>query len=338
MKSNLDYIAFSLPLTKMHPLISVIVPVYNVQKYLRQCIASILAQTYENFELILVNDGSKDKSGEICDEYAKKDNRIKVFHKENGGVSSARNLGLDKAIGENICFVDSDDWVDENYLEILTSEHEVPFVVAPVTSTVIESGIFVGKHNIYKKVVEAEVAHDFIFRAPVSKLYDTSIIKEANLRFREDLQMGEDYIFNLNYMLHIECMKVGAKLSGYHHRHVEGSLTHSDMSTDERLRIANIFCLETKKIGKILKKDELFHSIFAYEIQNCFFYSYRKMKQRSDRLKVILYWKETIDPLTNRYLKKIYKPIFFLKSLPINIIDIILFTQFSIINIIKPHK
>ena len=100
-------------------LISVIVPVYRVEKYLNECIDSILSQTYENFELILVDDGSPDNSGKICDEYAEKDKRIKVIHKENGGVSSARNLGLDNANGEYVTFIDSDDFVDKRYLKAL---------------------------------------------------------------------------------------------------------------------------------------------------------------------------------------------------------------------------
>ncbi len=91
--------------------ISVIIPVYNVEKYLHRCIDSILAQTFTDFELLLINDGSKDNSGKICDEYAAKDSRVRVFHKENGGASSARNLGLDNAKGEWVTFVDSDDWI-----------------------------------------------------------------------------------------------------------------------------------------------------------------------------------------------------------------------------------
>ena len=96
-----------------NPKISVIIPVYNAESTLRRCVDSVLAQTFTDFECLLINDGSKDKSGEICDEYAIRDSRIKVFHKENGGVSSARNVGLDNATGEWIAFVDSDDWVGE---------------------------------------------------------------------------------------------------------------------------------------------------------------------------------------------------------------------------------
>lgn len=100
-------------------MISIIVPVYNVEKYLEKCICSILDQTYRDFELILVDDGSRDKSGGICDAYKKKDGRIRVFHQENKGLSGARNAGLARASGEYITYIDSDDSVDPHYLEVL---------------------------------------------------------------------------------------------------------------------------------------------------------------------------------------------------------------------------
>lgn len=103
----------------MEKLISVIVPVYKVEKYIGKCIESLMAQTYKNIEIILVDDGSPDSSGDICEEYAKKDNRIVVLHKENGGLSDARNYGLLRAHGELIGFVDSDDYVNENMYQIL---------------------------------------------------------------------------------------------------------------------------------------------------------------------------------------------------------------------------
>ncbi|MBR5028538.1 MAG: glycosyltransferase, partial [Bacteroidales bacterium] len=97
------------------PYISVIVPVYNTEKELPRCIDSILGQSFADFELLLVNDGSTDGSGAICDDYAAKDSRVRVFHKENGGVSSARNRGLDNAVGEMVVFVDSDDQIEQGY-------------------------------------------------------------------------------------------------------------------------------------------------------------------------------------------------------------------------------
>lgn len=103
------------------PLVSVIVPIYNVEKYLAVCVESILNQTYSNFELILINDGSPDKCGEMCDVYAKSDKRIKVIHKENGGLSDARNVGIKRAVGEYVALIDSDDFVSPFFLEVFVS-------------------------------------------------------------------------------------------------------------------------------------------------------------------------------------------------------------------------
>lgn len=118
--------------------ISVIVPVYNVEKYLNRCIESIVNQSYKNLEIILVDDGSTDASGEICEEWKKKDSRIVVFHKENGGASSARNIGLKHAMGEYIGFVDSDDWIEKNMFErlyFLIKEHNANMSICQMKSS-----------------------------------------------------------------------------------------------------------------------------------------------------------------------------------------------------------
>lgn len=118
------------------PLISVIVPVYKAEAYLEKCLGSICNQTYQNLEIILVNDGSPDRCGEMCDEYAKTDSRIRVFHKENGGQSSARNLGLDNMTGEYVGFVDSDDWIEPDmysHLYALIREHNAQIACCGIT-------------------------------------------------------------------------------------------------------------------------------------------------------------------------------------------------------------
>lgn len=102
--------------------ISVIIPIYNVEKYLSDCVESVLKQTYTDLEIILVDDGSQDASGQICDDYAKQDSRVQVIHKKNGGLSSARNAGIDQATGQYFFFLDSDDWIAENALELLYKE------------------------------------------------------------------------------------------------------------------------------------------------------------------------------------------------------------------------
>ena len=103
----------------MNPLISVIVPIYNVEKYLARCVDSIVNQTYKNLEIILVDDGSPDRCPQMCDDYAEKDSRIKVVHKKNGGLSDARNAGMAVATGEYISFIDSDDWIETSMFELL---------------------------------------------------------------------------------------------------------------------------------------------------------------------------------------------------------------------------
>lgn len=188
-------------------LISVVVPVYNVEDVLHFCIDSILNQTYKDFELILVDDGSTDKSGKICDEYADQDSRIRVFHKENGGVSSARNVGIDNANGEYICFVDSDDCVHTNFLEKMYTTmiaQRAKLVVCGYE--VVQNGVilekrkyseleidFVSRKNVYNLVNKT------MYSAPWCKLFLKEIIIKHNIRFQEDLSLGEDMVFNFAY-------------------------------------------------------------------------------------------------------------------------------------------
>ena len=122
-------------------LISIIVPVYNVEKYLVKCLESIINQTYKYLEIILIDDGSTDGSGRICDEYAKKDNRIKVSHKGNGGLSSARNVGLDMSAGQYIAFVDSDDWLELDMYEYLMKNRAIDGITV--------CGYYQGDEKIY---------------------------------------------------------------------------------------------------------------------------------------------------------------------------------------------
>ena len=117
-------------------MISIIIPVYNVKLYLDNCIQSVIQQSYTDFECILVDDGSTDGSSEICDQWAEKDNRIIIVHQPNGGVSSARNKGLEQAKGEYICFIDSDDWVDVDYLSAMINnlkEKETDLIICGLT-------------------------------------------------------------------------------------------------------------------------------------------------------------------------------------------------------------
>lgn len=188
------------------PKISVIVPVYNTEKYLHRCIDSILAQTFTDFELLLINDGSKDNSGKICDEYAAKDPRIRVFHKENGGASSARNLGLDNAKGEWLTFVDSDDYIFENYLQnyICQISENVDIICQGMEFDKLFSEKHPIKHmgTTYKGNIQKGIEE--LYKSPMpgslcNKCFKTKIINEQHLRFNTNITFREDEIFVLNY-------------------------------------------------------------------------------------------------------------------------------------------
>ena len=182
-------------------MISVIIPVYNTEQYLRRCIDSVLAQTYKDFELLLIDDGSKDSSGAICDEYAAQDTRVRVFHKENGGVSSARNIGLDYAQGEWVTFVDADDYIEENFLKSFEGNLDADLVVGGM----IEKGpqgnllrnIPSGYHHPPTFALEGNLTK-LAFQSPCGKMYRGSLVKK--LRFDESMIIGEDHFFILRYV------------------------------------------------------------------------------------------------------------------------------------------
>lgn len=185
------------------PKISVIVPVYKVEEYLHRCIDSTLSQSFTDFELILVDDGSPDNCGKICDEYATKDNRIRVFHKPNGGVSSARNLGLDNAQGEWIAFIDSDDYIDVNYLAELVSysqKYETDYVVTlnTIKEYTKENSLIIYPDD-YGQLFSCYNFHNN--GHPWGKLYKTEIIKNTHLRFNTCIHLGEDAMFALQYLI-----------------------------------------------------------------------------------------------------------------------------------------
>ncbi len=196
-------------------MISIIVPVYKVEKYINKCIESILAQTYKDFELILVDDGSPDNSGAICDEYAKKDSRIKVIHKQNGGVSSARNMGLESAKGEFINFVDSDDTIPYDSLENLIKlqkENDADLVCCGYELQYLngetERFVFNDKFVEFYSMADEDckIFLSSLFHGPWAKLYRNSILKENSIIFDTAVSYREDTIFVFEYLS--KCAKV----------------------------------------------------------------------------------------------------------------------------------
>lgn len=190
-------------------MISVIVPVYNCVHTLDYCIAAICAQTTDDLEILLIDDGSTDGSEQLCDRFASEDVRIHVFHKPNGGVSSARNMGLDHAKGEYVLFCDSDDWAEPEWCEQLYLAAKENPGCLPICnfyrSTLDHETI---NREVQCKTVEERIAKEDFFSLnqnellgiPWNKIFKRSILEENRIRFRLDLSLGEDLIFNLDYL------------------------------------------------------------------------------------------------------------------------------------------
>lgn len=193
-------------------LISIIMPVYNSEKYLKDAIESVLAQTYHNFELILIDDGSSDGSSSICDQYAKKDDRIQVIHKNNAGVCSARNQGMDIAKGDYVCFIDNDDIYDKQYLETMVailSEQLFDIVKCGrrnirITPELVETKKTDFSFKESRSYTIDEFVQDYYeikktgcFNSIWNGIYSVSFLKNNNIRFNESVKHGnEDLIFN----------------------------------------------------------------------------------------------------------------------------------------------
>lgn len=236
----------------MMPLISIIIPVYNTEKYIRRCIDSVIAQSYSDWELILVDDGSTDGSGKICDEYAESDERIRVYHKTNGGVSSARNVGLDNATGEWVTFVDSDDWVEATYLqEIYNNCCDTDVLFFSAVWNYLDGckvTYSAGDRFAYgKDAVEREIfmllynKSEYPFLGYTwNKAFKKSIINNNNVRFREDLSVREDEIFTHDYLRFVEGLKYMSKPL-YQYRVLQSGLTHRVKKVNEILALSDCY-------------------------------------------------------------------------------------------------
>ena len=214
--------------------ISVIVPVYNVEAYLERCVESILQQTYAHFELILINDGSTDSSGQICDHLASQYENIKVYHIENAGVSNARNMGIQLATGSWVTFIDSDDFVTQDYLATLASAVEgvnVGFVIASLHH--IKNGIVTdipshsGKTELWST---EETMKELLMTTrtsffPVAKLFKRDLL--ADEKFNTNYHLAEDALFLTELLLKTRCSSVFIDKPVYYYDHREGSATTS---------------------------------------------------------------------------------------------------------------
>ncbi len=221
-------------------LISIIVPVYNAEGYLARGIDSILAQSYKDFELILVDDGSKDDSGAICDDYARHDSRVKVIHQQNAGVSAARNAGLKAAQGEWVTFVDSDDLVLDCFLESLVNavSRDDQIDLAYCGYAIVERNTTVKTYRSASYIGKEAMRQLFsltnlLYRcSPWAKLFRLSIIKANGLEFDRQLQISEDRLFIYNYLEHVRGIATSSVLGYLYGSFSPTSLKHKRVSTE----------------------------------------------------------------------------------------------------------
>ena len=301
-------------------LISIIVPIYNTDCYLRQCLDSIINQSYKNFEVLLVNDGSVDDSAMICKEFAEKDSRIRYFEKENGGVSSARNLGLKNVKGNYITFVDSDDWIEENYLEVLYNvlkENEVDVAISTHKDFNMDDNLyylpFYSEEQLHTLDIGKVSRDEFLelfpelsslnhdFNCAVSKLFKADVVK--NLLFDESVNYGEDLDFFFKLYLKVSSVYYVNQPTYIYRQHQRSTSNN---------------CLESHAISEIRIYEKILKKIMEIGILN---HSY------IEKFKIILYFR--LSQFPDSQVLKSYESFISVMS------DSVMYSQ-SLISIIVP--
>ena len=271
--------------TLNQPLISVLVPVYNIDRYIGTCLESIIKQSYNNLEIIVVDDGSTDRSGEICNLYAQKDNRIKVIHKANGGLVSARKAAMQIARGTYIGYVDGDDWIDPDYYSNLfskISETECDAVISGFSrdlfdsstpmSNVIQTGFYTG--NTLKRLFANMVSTGDFFRHGITtylwnKLFKRKIIKDFQLSIPDEISFGEDGA--VVYPALLECKSIFITNDcSYHYRQREDSmLKKTNPFEQEILQLQSLYDYLCKAFGKHPSNLNLQLQLQKYILSTC---------------------------------------------------------------------
>lgn len=266
----------------MEPKISIIVPVYNAELYISKCIDSILCQTFKYFELIIVNDGSKDKTSEICNSICKNDSRVKLFDKENGGVSSARNYGISRAISDYIMFIDSDDWIEVNALEIINNYIENNNDIIFFSSVndyikkekLLKSNIKGVTKKIDIKMSKMNEYFIYLFKSTEfpscwNKVFKRRIIKENNIEFNSKMIFYEDFEFNLRYLS--LCKDVLVVPDILYHYNIDSEI--SCISKRNKLNLAEDIHYLLQSLNYLLEKINFKDNemIYIYEYMTCLY-------------------------------------------------------------------
>ena len=250
----------------MEPTVSIIVPVYNAEKTIGRCIDSILGQQYTDFELLLVDDGSKDGSGAICDSYAMADSRVQVIHKENTGVSDTRNIGISRARGVYLQFLDSDDWITPDATKLLVEtarDHDCDLVISDFYRVVGERVSRKGDIDEDRVLTREEyAAHmmeqpaDFYYGVLWNKLYRRDIVESHRLRMDPELSWCEDFMFNLEYIRHAQRF-YALQVPIYYYVKTKGSLASQSLSISKTIRMKlMLFEYYNQFYKSVLDEDE----------------------------------------------------------------------------------
>lgn len=303
---------------------SLIVPIYNAASYLKRCLDSIQNQTFQDIEVILVDDGSTDESSEICQEYCKNDSRFHLYKKENDGVAAARNYGLAKATGSYICFVDSDDYVKPTYVEELYNA-----IIQKQTDLVIQ-GVdrVVGNHHQIRGeyqdcLFQLPNQHKELFKSVsvvtsggvYAKLFNASIIREHNLSFSSDVCLAEDQGFVLDYLYHAQSVQLSSRINYFYCENQKGLSTYYYSFQTEEESYNQLTCLWQKLMQKYPSSDLINdYAVFIGNFVNRMYYSniihpankqYRSQNFKEIQAKYLPQFKQLYRPTSafTRFLK-----------------------------------
>lgn len=280
--------------------VSIIVPIYNSEKYLSKCIDSIIKQKYKNIDILLIDDGSNDKSYEICKEYLKKDKRIKVFSQKNSGPSSARNLGLDKASGEYIIFVDSDDYIESDFISTMMKQNDNYDVIISNYNIVSNNKVKFLDNKIfyYDNFLEFIVANRLW--GPVCKLIKKDIIKN---KYNENYSIGEDLLFWYDNYKNIKTFKY---IDEYKYYYVQNC---SSLMNDKVLKISKLQSFEI--FNEIINNSD--SQVIIDNIKKTFIDCYSNYKKNDNENLLSKYIdkkivkKFLVDILKSRFIKLKFK-------------------------------
>lgn len=242
----------------MNNLVSIVIPIYNVEEFLEKCLNSIKKQSYNNFEAILIDDGSKDKSKTICQKFTEQDDRFKYIYQKNAGVSTARNNGIQNATGEFITFVDGDDYLDKNHIEEMVNGLKKSDLVISGRKNIIGNIVeesFTADSTLtltQKELVDYILKRGLVYSFPWNKMYKMQILKENYIDFDHNLDYGEDLVFNMQYALLIQKSTL---ITGSTYNYVYRKDSVSNQLNERSLKKRVTDLLSVRKVIEMLPSD-----------------------------------------------------------------------------------